>query len=168
MLLQDGTGTVPWIRGSFGQPCLSPSTPFPSALPITGPTASSCASAKVGNGVWRGCGEPAALQHLNPPYLGKTGWPRTSLPHHPCLAPSVWASHFCRVGRGARQSEAWRRLWGFAQGEQKMAISLGSTQKVRAGRQGVLEEVGRVCVLRVGTWNGSWDIMLGEGVVAAW
>lgn len=50
MLLQDGTGTVPWIRASFGQPCPSPDTPFPSAhgpvLPITGPTASSFASAK--------------------------------------------------------------------------------------------------------------------------
>lgn len=104
MLLQDGMGTVPWIRGSFGQPCLSPSTPFPSALPITGPTASSCASAKVGNGVWRGCGGPAALQHLNPPYLGKTSWPRTSLPHHPCLAPSVGIP----LPQGGQRGEAKR------------------------------------------------------------
>lgn len=89
MLLQDGMGTVPWIKGSFGQPCPSPGTPFPSAhgpvLPITGPTASSCASARVGNGVWRGCGGPAALQHLNTPYLGKTGWPKTSLPGSQCM-----------------------------------------------------------------------------------
>lgn len=148
--MQDGMGTVPWVRGSFGQRCPSPGTSFPSthgpALPITGPTHSSSASAKVGNGVWRGCGGPAALQHLITPYLGKTGRPRTSLPgSRPCLAPGAWASHFRRVGRGARQGEAWRRRWGFAQGQEEMVISLWSTEEARAGRQGVLQEVGSVC-----------------------
>lgn len=86
------------------------------------------------------------MQHLNTPYLGKTGWPRTSLPgSRPCLAPGAWASHFRRVGRGARQGEAWRRRWGFAQGQEEMVISLWSTEEARAGRQGVLQEVGSVC-----------------------
>lgn len=177
-----GCALRPGEGGSLGQPRPSPGTPFPSAhgpvLPITGPAASSCASAKAGDGVRSGCRGPAASQHLNPPSLGKTGWPKASLPCRQCLllqpalllpaqrsgsgraglrvgpAPSAWASHFRKVGREVRRGEAWRRRWGFAQEQEEMVISRWSVQEVREGGRGALEEVGSVSALLS---RGPWE-----------
>lgn len=173
MLLQGGTGTVPWIRGSFGQCCPSPDTPFPSAngpvFPKTGPTASSCASAKAENGIWRGCGGAAALQRLNTPYLGKTGWPRTSLPGSQCvglpLPQGGQRGEALRRGGDAGVLPKDRRKFLGGNGNSPLEHRGGEEERGREGRECSRRWV--ASALRVGTRNGSWD-MLGEGVVAAW
>lgn len=197
-MLAEQAVQCPGEGGSLGQPHLSPGTPFPSAhgpvLPITGPIASSCASAKVGDGVRSRCGAPAPSQHPNPPFPGKTGCSKASLPCGQRLllqlalllpmqgpgsgwaglrvspAPGAWAPHFRRVGGEARRREVWRRRWGFAQGQEETVIRCWSVQEVRVGGRGALEEVGSVSALGslgVGTGSGSQHLVPGKGVVAA-
>lgn len=176
----------PGEGGSLGQPRPSLGTPFPIShgpvLPITGP----CSSAKAGDGIRSGCGGPAASQHPNPPFPGKTGWPKASLPRgqqpaaSSCPPAREQHSGSGRAGlrmspaplcvgipllqggwRGeARHGGAWRRRWGFAQRQEEMVISRWSIQEVRVGGRGALEEVGSVSALL--SW-GPWEWGQGTG-----
>lgn len=129
-------------------------------------------------------------------------WTRRAGPKRPCLTaaasacpPAACTVGWVRPGRAAGQPstrcvgiplpqggwrgearcrEAWRRCWGFTQGQEEMVISCWSVQEVRAGGQGALEEVGSNSALLswgplgVGTGNSSQHLMPDEGMAAAW
>lgn len=152
-----GHAQHPREGGSLGQPPPSPGTPFPSAhgpiLPVTGPAASSCTSAKAGDGL--GADVRDQLAHSIPAPHPRA---RQAGQKHPCLAGSTCRSsppsscpdsapgpagqgcrqtqlpvrgHPASAGWVERQGKAWRRCWGFAQGQEEMVISCWSIQEVR-------------------------------------